>query len=204
MVKLISLLTAAIAAQGVIATSDDELSLFANLLKRQEPGSAVYSCHEACGQAITQARSSKDVCSDGVFLDDYNSCLECAGPDNTDIWKYYGGTLSGIAEGCGLPTTPEGNKPSDTESVTFTGPTSTEPVETKTSSSVISITTAPAQPTTTSSESSAISEASTSTANGSATATGIVQVPSAGNALSKNSYQLYGAAAFGVLYAIVH
>ncbi|GAW19707.1 hypothetical protein ANO14919_091960 [Xylariales sp. No.14919] len=197
MIKLSSLLAAAVAIQGVVAVIDDELSVFSDLLRRQEPGSAAYSCHKACGQAITQARSSKDVCSDNVFLDDYTSCLACAGPENTDIWKFYGGTLSGIAEGCGLPTTPEGSESGGTETTTSTGSTSTEPAETKTSS-VISITSAPAQPTTTP------SETSTPAANGTASTTGVVQVPNAGNALPGNSYQLYGAAAFGALYAIVH
>lgn len=48
MVKLNWVLAAAIAARGAIATTE-KLSLFADLLKRQEPGSAAYNCHKACG-----------------------------------------------------------------------------------------------------------------------------------------------------------
>ncbi|KAF2969109.1 hypothetical protein GQX73_g4450 [Xylaria multiplex] len=204
MIKLNILLAAAISVPGVIATIDHELSFFANLLKRQEPGSAAYSCHEACGQAITQARSSEDVCSDDVFLDDYNSCLKCAGPENTDIWKYYGGTLSGIGEGCGLSTTPEGSESNDGESTTPAGSTSTGPVATQTSSSVINTTTTPTQSTVTPSGSSTTLETSTPAANGTASTTGIVQVPNAGNALLSNSYQFYGVAALGSLFAIAY
>ncbi len=124
-------------------------------------------CRVSIGGAIVQARSSENVCSNDVFLDDYKTCLECAGADNTDIWKYYSGTLSGIAESCGLPTTPEGNESSGAESTTSTGPTSTA-VESKSSSSSIGITAAPTQ-STTPTESSTTSETSSPAANGTAT-----------------------------------
>ncbi|KAI0906972.1 hypothetical protein F4824DRAFT_186670 [Ustulina deusta] len=167
MVKIHLVPVAIIAPQCVIAMIGDRLSLFPDRIKRQDPGSAAYSCHEACGGAIVQARSSENVCSNDVFLDDYKTCLECAGADNTDIWKYYSGTLSGIAESCGLPTTPEGNESSGAESTTSTGPTSTA-VESKSSSSSIGITAAPTQ-STTPTESSTTSETSSPAANGTAT-----------------------------------
>ncbi|KAI0868663.1 hypothetical protein GGS24DRAFT_513027 [Hypoxylon argillaceum] len=209
MVKLNLILAAAIATQGAIAAID-ELSLFTSLLKRQAPGSAEYNCHEACGEAIIEARASDDVCSDDEFLANYSSCLKCAGPDNFDIWKYYGTTLSGYAETCGLSTAPESGSSTDTASTTSVA-TSTQAVQSETSSFAISVTTLPVGSTTTSSAASitpvtsptsATSYTSTPTTNGTATTTtGVVQVTNAANALS---YNLYGAAAFGALYAIIN
>lgn len=39
-------------------------------------------------------------------MSNYNSCLECAGPDNFNIWRYYGDTLSAAGEACGFETEP--------------------------------------------------------------------------------------------------
>lgn len=60
------------------------------------------------GQAILESGydSSDVLCSDSVFLTDYTNCLECAGTDNEDIWKYYGSSLTSAAAECGLATTP--------------------------------------------------------------------------------------------------
>lgn len=57
------------------------------------------------GQAIKAGRGD-DPCNDETFLHDYDACLQCAGEDNVDIWKYYGGSLSSVAASCGLSTTP--------------------------------------------------------------------------------------------------
>lgn len=212
-----------LAAAVVVMATSDEPPPFANLLKRQAPGTPAYNCHQACGQAILQVRSSKDVCSDDVFLSDYNSCLECAGPDNEDIWKYYGTALSGAAASCGLQTTPKSGNSTGTEPTISATPTSAEPAQSEqsstavsitttpaqseTSSSTISITTPPAQPTTSSApyEASTTSEASTTPAtSGAATTTGIVQVSNAAHTLAGNAYKLYCAIAFGALYAIIY
>ncbi|KAJ8128206.1 hypothetical protein O1611_g5432 [Lasiodiplodia mahajangana] len=199
MVTLNWILAAAIATQGAVA-SIDELSLFASLLRRQEPGSAEYACHEACGEAIIEGRGSDNVCSDDEFLTNYSSCLKCAGPDNFDIWKYYGTTLSGYAEPCGLSTTPESGSSTTTAATTSAVPTSTQAAQSETSSFVISVTTLPAESTATSSAASVTSYSSTPAANSTATTTGIVQVTNAANALSCN---LYGAAALGALFSSV-
>ncbi|KAJ8120954.1 hypothetical protein ONZ43_g2476 [Nemania bipapillata] len=215
MVQLNLILAAAIATQGAVAAID-ELSLFASLLRRQEVGSAAYNCHEACGEAILEARASDDVCSDDEFLTNYSSCLACAGPDNIDIWKYYGTTLSGYAETCGLSTTPASGSSTDTASTTAASTTtaaaSTQSAQSETSSFVISVTTLPTESTTASASSvatvtpitsatSAISHTATPAANGTATTTGVVQVTNGASALSCN---FYGAAALGALYAIIH
>ncbi|KAI1407863.1 hypothetical protein F5Y13DRAFT_205664 [Hypoxylon sp. FL1857] len=103
----------AIIAATAVSASTDELQLFARLLKRQEPGSPAYNCHDNCGQAIIQGRNSADVCHDDTFLTDYKACLQCAGPDNQDIWQYYGATLTRDATPCGLSTTPLSGKQPD-------------------------------------------------------------------------------------------
>ncbi|KAI1164811.1 hypothetical protein F5B18DRAFT_225932 [Nemania serpens] len=192
-----------VVAVVVMATSN-ELPPFANLLKRQAPGSPAFNCHQACGQAVLQVRSSEDVCGDAVFLSNYNSCLECAGPDNIDIWKYYGTALSGAAGRCGLPTTPESGNSTGTESTISAGPTSTESTQSETSSSIISTTTS-TEPTTSSTpnEASTTSEASMPAASGSATTTGVVQASNAAHALPGNACKLYYAVTFGALYAII-
>ena len=58
------------------------------------------------GTAITISKASSDVCKDSAFLTDYANCLQCAGPDNDDIWQYYGRSLSKVGETCGLVTEP--------------------------------------------------------------------------------------------------
>ncbi|KAI0436107.1 hypothetical protein F4803DRAFT_543405 [Xylaria telfairii] len=198
MVKLNWALAAAITARGAIATTD-KLLLFDDLLKRQEPGSAAYNCHEACGQAISAARASKDVCNDDDFLINYDTCLKCSGPDNIDIWKIYGRTLSGFGESCGLSTTPASGDSTNPGSTTSTIPTSTVSAETPSSS--ISITAAPTASTATTGESDATSTVPTATTNGTAITTGAVPVNVA-DALSGNAFGVYAAAALGVLYAI--
>ncbi|KUJ17810.1 uncharacterized protein LY89DRAFT_733632 [Mollisia scopiformis] len=79
------------------------------LLKRQEPGTPAYDCHLNCGTAITISRSATDPCTNSTFLSDYDACLDCAGPDNQNIWQYYGTALSIVATKCGLSTTPVAN-----------------------------------------------------------------------------------------------
>ncbi|KAI8948053.1 hypothetical protein F4801DRAFT_581807 [Xylaria longipes] len=195
MVKFNWALAAAVAAQGAIATTD-KLSLLLNVLKRQEPGSAAYSCHAACGQAILAARASEDVCSNDDFLTNYDTCLKCSGPDNIDIWKIYGGTLSGFGKSCGLSTTPVSG------GSTGAGSASTVPVVSVTSS-VISITSAPTETITTPGDASATSAVSTPATNGTTTTTGVVPV-NAADALSVKAYGLYAAGALVALYIVVH
>ncbi|KAI4868597.1 hypothetical protein F4820DRAFT_409854 [Hypoxylon rubiginosum] len=128
----------AIVAATAVSASADELQLFARLLKRQEPGTPAYNCHDNCGQAIIQGRSSADVCNDEIFLSDYQACLQCSGPDNEDIWKYYGGTLSTSAASCGLSTTPLSGEQPDVGPATPAGSavTSTSEATSEATSSV--------------------------------------------------------------------
>ncbi|CBX90359.1 predicted protein [Plenodomus lingam JN3] len=90
------------AATSTAAFSDD--SLFASLLKRQEPGSAAYNCHDNC--ALSQSKLPSP-CTSSPFLANYANCLQCSGPDNHNIWRYYGRSLAGAGERCGLEVEPK-------------------------------------------------------------------------------------------------
>ncbi|KAI0551718.1 hypothetical protein F4679DRAFT_582178 [Xylaria curta] len=190
MFKLGWVLAAAVGAGGVSAITDE--STFSNLLKRQEPGSPAYSCHQACGEAILAARASKDVCSDDDFLANYDTCLKCSGPDNIDIWKIYGQTLSGFGESCGLSTTPVSGSSDDVGSASSS----------TTSAGSIIRTAPPTASATTAIETSAISVVPTPTTNGTAIPTGGVPV-SAADSLPGNGIGLYLAVVLGALCAIV-
>lgn len=57
--------------------------------------------------------SNANPCKDGAFLIDYKNCLQCAGPDNENIWTYYGNILTKAATTCGLSTEPLAGKQQD-------------------------------------------------------------------------------------------
>ncbi|RYO94563.1 hypothetical protein DL766_001927 [Monosporascus sp. MC13-8B] len=157
MITLRWALCASIAAR-IASASTDELQLISRLLKRQEPGTPAYNCHDNCGQAILQARNSDDVCTDDVFLTDYENCLQCSGPDNVDIWRFYRNSLTAAAEPCGLPTAPlSGQQPevgpaipagSSASPTTSTATTSGPPTASATSASQPTMTTTTEVPTT--------------------------------------------------------
>ncbi|KAF3284097.1 hypothetical protein TWF970_011319 [Orbilia oligospora] len=106
------ILLGALALQGVagVAIMDDEWHL--KLLKRQAPGTPAYNCHDNCGQAITASRRDNH-CDDNVFNNNYANCLQCSGPDNYNIWRYYGFSLGAAGGECGLSTTPLSGKQPD-------------------------------------------------------------------------------------------
>ncbi|CAF3604844.1 unnamed protein product [Fusarium graminearum] len=74
------------------------------LVKRQQPGTPQYACHEDCGLLITLARENKDFCDSQEWNDHYDKCMECA--ENYGIWKYYGSGVSKVAGQCDLSPTP--------------------------------------------------------------------------------------------------
>ncbi|GAP88004.1 putative dynactin arp1 p25 subunit [Rosellinia necatrix] len=192
MVRLGLILVAVAAARGATATITEPLQ-FTELLRRQEPGSAAYKCHEACGQAIIQSRSSKDACNDKAFLASYDSCLQCAGPDNTDIWKDYGGTLSSVAAGCGLSTTPAGAQTT----------TPAEPTNTGSPASETSPAATTTVPTTTPGGSSTTGAASTTTTSEAPRTTETVQTSNNDRTILASFSQLYSVVVLSVLYALV-
>lgn len=92
------------AATATAVSSED--SLFASLLKRQEPGTPAYNCHDNCGAAITQSKQPSP-CTSSAFRANYANCLQCSGPDNYNIWRYYGRTLAAAGKTCDLETEPK-------------------------------------------------------------------------------------------------
>lgn len=120
------------------------------LVKRQQPGTPQYACHEDCGKPesspeknevetnfytgllITLARENKDFCDSQEWNDHYDQCMECA--ETYGIWKYYGSGVSKVAGQCDLSPTPS--------------PSGAATKETATSSSDGSGTTAPGKITT--------------------------------------------------------
>ncbi|KAF2014868.1 hypothetical protein BU24DRAFT_451802 [Aaosphaeria arxii CBS 175.79] len=93
------------AVATVVASPSAEDHFFSNLLKRQEPGTPAYNCHDNCGLAITLSRQDGS-CENNRFLSAYGNCIQCSGPDNYNIWRYYGGTLTTAGGKCNLPTEP--------------------------------------------------------------------------------------------------
>ncbi|KAI1107859.1 hypothetical protein F4804DRAFT_328887 [Jackrogersella minutella] len=220
----------AILAATAVSASADELQLFSHLLKRQEPGSAAYNCHDNCGQAIIQGRSSADVCNDNIFLTDYKACIQCSGPDNQDIWQYYGTSLSKDASACGLSTTPlSGPQPdvgaaipagSSSSGGESTSPATSSATEAPTSEASSSESTSAAGSSTgCATASSTVSTSATSvssavytthaptgtgSAGGNGTATtssGLTVVTNGAYAVSGSPVGFYGALALGALYA---
>ncbi|KAI1083135.1 hypothetical protein F5B20DRAFT_528709 [Whalleya microplaca] len=229
MVSFYWAISLAIAATTVSA-STEELQFFSRLLKRQEPGSPAYNCHDNCGQAIIQARNSKDVCTDETFLTDYKNCLQCSGPDNEDIWQYYGNTLTKSAQPCGLSTTPlTGDQPdvgaavaAGSSASTTAGTSSPSPsgsgttaATTATSGSTVATTTEGAASSTGPTSTPAVTESATlpsasatssASRNGTASATtssAIVQANTAARALAGGSVGSYFALVVGALCVAV-
>ncbi|KAL2108548.1 hypothetical protein VUR80DRAFT_3711 [Thermomyces stellatus] len=95
--ELTQFLLTALTAVAASSHPPDDREFFSVLLKRQEPDTAAYNCHDNCG--------TDDACDSEAFVSNYN-CLQCAGLDNVDIWQYYGNSLSAAGESCGFDTQP--------------------------------------------------------------------------------------------------
>ncbi|WZH39172.1 hypothetical protein QYS62_000080 [Fusarium acuminatum] len=91
------------------------------LVKRQQPGTPQYACHEDCGLLITLARE-KGFCDSDEWNERYDRCMACA--NTYGIWKYYGEGVKKAAEQCDLSPSPS---PSGAGAVStaFKTPTST-------------------------------------------------------------------------------
>ncbi|TLD34023.1 hypothetical protein PspLS_01103 [Pyricularia sp. CBS 133598] len=157
----------------VVPESEDFLEQASRLLKRQEPGTPAYNCHNTCGQALRQGRFSGDArCSNDIFLTNYKNCLQCSGPDNHGIWSFYGNSVGSFGRACGLSTTPlSGKQPDVPEAIP-----AVEPGAATTSAGAAASSAAPSSASGSSSAAatspvSAPSSASTSAGSGSATRT---------------------------------
>ncbi|KAH8780985.1 hypothetical protein F5883DRAFT_612607 [Diaporthe sp. PMI_573] len=111
MVALRWVISTALAASTALANDFAAAGVFIHpiLAKRQNEtaGSPSYNCHDTCGQAIIEVRNcNATICDDQIFQTNYENCLQCAGPDNEDIWKYYGDSIETAAASCGLATEP--------------------------------------------------------------------------------------------------
>ncbi|KAF5246870.1 hypothetical protein FAUST_1055 [Fusarium austroamericanum] len=97
------------------------------LVKRQQPGTPQYACHEDCGLLITLARENKDFCDSQEWNEHYDKCMECA--ETYGIWKYYGSGVSKVAGQCDLSPTPSPSGAATEETATSSsdGPTTTAP-----------------------------------------------------------------------------
>ncbi|KAH7330519.1 hypothetical protein BKA65DRAFT_59785 [Rhexocercosporidium sp. MPI-PUGE-AT-0058] len=134
------------------------------LLKRQEPGTPLFACHEACGTAITLSRGASP-CTDVSFLTDYADCLVCSGPDDFNIWRYYGGTLTTAGTKCGLSNTPVSGTPISSTSSAPAPVISSTPGPTTESTTALDLATTPRATTTSTSASKPNGEASTTPAS---------------------------------------
>ncbi|KAH7132272.1 hypothetical protein B0J11DRAFT_221983 [Dendryphion nanum] len=116
-------LFAGLAAAACVSASAlaNEDAYFSALLKRQEPGTPAFNCHDNCGLAISLSRESSP-CSNSRFLGSYANCIQCSGPDNYNIWRYYGFTLTPAGTSCGLETTPKSGKQPDVPPAGSSGP----------------------------------------------------------------------------------
>lgn len=120
-----------------------------------------------------------DPCNDAAFVEDYNNCLQCAGPNNVNIWRYYGATLSTAGAKCGLPTEPSSGAVTTAAASTAAAQTSAAPTTAASSAPASSSAAAPAT-----SEAAATTEAATSEAPVSSAATPSAATSSAAGASS--------------------
>ncbi|KAM0552695.1 hypothetical protein ACHAPJ_007792 [Fusarium lateritium] len=74
------------------------------LMKRQQPGTPQYACHEDCGLLITLGRE-EGFCDNDEWNERYGRCMTCANTYN--IWQYYGNGVTSAAKKCGLSPTPK-------------------------------------------------------------------------------------------------
>ena len=125
------------------------------LVKRQQPGTPQYACHEDCGMSIfnlclismlimpglliTIAREEKDYCESDEWTGHYDKCMECA--NTYGIWKYYGEGISRVAKQCDLSPSPSPSGASAAEQATSAVVTTEVEVTSAVAESTVSITT---------------------------------------------------------------
>ncbi|KAJ4014175.1 hypothetical protein NW752_005894 [Fusarium irregulare] len=109
------------------------------LVKRQQPGTPQYACHEDCGLLITIAREEKDFCESDEWTSHYDKCMECA--NTYGIWKYYGEGISRVAKQCDLSPSPSPSGAAAAEQSTSAVATTEAEVTSAVAESTVSITT---------------------------------------------------------------
>ncbi|KKY32897.1 putative dynactin arp1 p25 subunit [Diaporthe ampelina] len=199
MVALRWIISTALAASTALATDFAPAGVFIHpvLAKRQNEsaGSPSYNCHDNCGQAIIEVRNcNATICDDEVFQTNYKNCLQCAGPDNEDIWQWYGDSLEAAAASCDLDTEPLSGQQ---ESVGAAAVASN-------STSACEAAAAAAGSASSSASASATATGASASASGTASASASGTASSAANAAptAVAGFAAYGAVAVGALYAM--
>ncbi|KAG6365724.1 hypothetical protein INS49_007335 [Diaporthe citri] len=173
------------------------------LAKRQNEsvGSPSYNCHDNCGQAIIEVRNcNATICDDEVFQTNYKNCLQCAGPDNEDIWKYYGESIETAAASCGLDTEPLGGQQ---ESVGTAVVASNSTSACEAAAAAGSESSSPsASASSTGASASASASASSSASESAASASGTASSAANAAPTAVAGVAAYGAVAVGALYAM--
>ncbi|KAF5586884.1 uncharacterized protein FSUBG_11983 [Fusarium subglutinans] len=105
------------------------------LVKRQQPGTPQYACHEDCGLLITLARDDEDFCDSDEWNERYGRCMSCA--NTYDIWKYYGSGVGRVAQQCGLTPKPSPSGSSGAASTTAEAKPSSTAAEVKPSTTAV-------------------------------------------------------------------
>ncbi|EQB46598.1 hypothetical protein CGLO_14337 [Colletotrichum gloeosporioides Cg-14] len=67
------------------------------IMRRQDPGTPAYACHENCGLLITLGRTD-GFCDNAEWNTRYDACMACA--NNFGIWIYYRNGVTTAAEKC--------------------------------------------------------------------------------------------------------
>ncbi|KAF5020534.1 hypothetical protein F66182_7433 [Fusarium sp. NRRL 66182] len=125
------------------------------LLKRQQPGTPQYACHEDCGLLITLGRE-EGYCDNDEWNERYGRCMDCALTYN--VWQYYRSGVTSAADGCGLTPAPSASGSSN-------GPASTTAQQAaSTAAQQPSSTAAEEEPATTADEEPASTQAATTAA----------------------------------------
>ncbi|KAF5968272.1 hypothetical protein FCOIX_11520 [Fusarium coicis] len=105
------------------------------LVKRQQPGTPQYACHEDCGLLITLARDDDGYCDSDEWNERYGRCMSCA--NTYDIWKYYGSGVGRVAQACGLTPKPSPSGSSGAASTTAEAKPSSTAAEAKPSTTAV-------------------------------------------------------------------
>lgn len=219
MVALRWIISSALAASTALATDFPAAGVFIDpiLAKRQDqtPGSPSYNCHDNCGQAIIEARNcNATICDDQIFQENYQNCLQCAGADNEDIWRYYGDGLATAATSCDLATEPlsgeqddvgaavvASNSTSACEAAAAAGASSSSASASVTESSP-SATGASPSATEASASASSSGPASASASDAAVSASGTASSAANAGPTAAAGFAAYGAIAVGALYGI--
>ncbi|KAL2289442.1 hypothetical protein FJTKL_01730 [Diaporthe vaccinii] len=207
MVALGWIIGTALAASTTLASDFAPAGVFIHpiLAKRQNEsvGSPSYNCHDNCGQAIIEVRNcNATICDDEVFQTNYKNCLQCAGPDNEDIWKYYGASIETAAASCDLDTEPLTGQQEAVGTAVVASNSTAACEAAAAAGSESSSSSASASASATGASASASASASSSASESAASASGTASSAANAAPTAGAGFAAYGAVAVGALYAM--